>query len=319
MLLLFVWIIVFIVALFVLVKASDYFTDAAEKIGLFFGLPSFIIGVTIVAFGTSLPELVSSIIAVMSNSSEIVIGNVIGSNITNIFLVLGITAIINKKINIKHKSLHIDLLLLIISAFLLGATILDGVFNLAEAILCILGIIAYLTYTILTSNKQTKIDLKAEKKSTKIKQKLDWKIIAMLIGSGFFIYLGAKYTVDSIIALSEIINVGKEIIAVSAVALGTSLPELAVSLTAAKKGKGEIAVGNVLGSNIFNALGVMGIPALFGVLIIPPNMLILGLPMMLLATVLFYFISQDREITRKEGFILVAFYIVFLAKLFGLF
>ena len=120
------WIIVFIISLFALIKSSDIFTEKAEKIGLSLGMPSFVVGVTIVAIGTSLPELVSSIFAVIGGSSEIVLGNVLGSNIANIFLVLGIAAIIGKKLKISSGGIHIDLLFLIGSAFFLFLSLLDN-------------------------------------------------------------------------------------------------------------------------------------------------------------------------------------------------
>jgi cation:H+ antiporter len=315
-----IWIIVFVVSLFVLIKASDYFTHSAEKIGLFFGIPAFIVGATIVAVGTSLPELISSIFAVLRNSSEIVVGNVIGSNIANIFLILGIAAIVGQRMKLTYELVHVDLPLLIGSAFLLAVTIGDGIFSFPEALLCLGGIILYLLYTINTKKKYENIEIKKEtKEEVKHGRKLNWKTLFILAVSAFFIYLGAKYTVESVIKLSEILNIGKELIAISAVALGTSLPELMVTITTAKKGKPEMAVGNVLGSNIFNALAVMGIPALIGTLIIPHNILTFGLPMMLIATLLYFFITHDKEITKWEGWLLVIFYVFFIGKLFSLF
>jgi len=303
------WIIVFIVSLSVLVKSSDYFTDSAEKIGIYLGLPAFIVGVTIVALSTSMPELVVSILAVLRNTSEIVVGNVIGSNITNIFLILGIAAIIGKKIKITYELIHVDLPLFVGSAFLLAVTIWDGAFTLYDAVLCLGCMILYLLYTIKAKRKR-EYEIK--------RRKWEWKPLFILILSSIFIYMGAEYTIKSIIRLSEILGIGKEIIAISIVAFGTSLPELSVSVSAARKGKPEIAVGNILGSNIFNALAVMGIPALIGNLIIPPSILTFGLPMMLIATLLYFFITQDKEITKWEGWLLIIFYIFFIGKLFNL-
>ena len=137
----------------------------------------------------------------------------------------------------------------------------------------------------------------------------------MLIISAFFIYIGAKFTVDSLVVIAGLFNIGSEIIAVSALALGTSLPELMVSVQAARNGKPEIAVGNILGSSIFNALGVMGIAGLFGVLPISSSILTFALPMMLIATLLYYFITEDNEITKWEGWFLILFYIFFIGKL----
>ncbi|MAE42916.1 conjugal transfer protein TraR [Candidatus Woesearchaeota archaeon] len=315
-----IWILVFVISLFVLIKASSYFTNSAEKIGLYFGMPAFIIGVTIVAIGTSMPELISSIFAVLKNSSEIVVGNVIGSNIANIFFILAIAAIIGKKLKITYGILHVDLPILVGSAFLFALMIWDGIFTLPEALLLILGIVIYFLYTLSLEKEHEDVEIKKEmKKELTRKKRLDAKTIAVLAVSAVFIYIGAKYTIEAVINLSEIFSLGKEIIAASAVALGTSLPELTVSIIAARKGKPEIAVGNVLGSNIFNTFVVMGVPALFGTLIIPQNIITFALPMMLVATLLFFFIAQEKEVTKWEGYLLLLFYVFFIGKLFNLF
>jgi len=316
------WGIVFIVSLGVLLKASDYFTDSAEKIGLFFKLPAFVIGVTIVALGTSLPELVSSVFAVLKGSSEIVAGNVVGSNITNICLILGITALITTRSKFNHNIINVDLPILLGSTFLTGMMMIDGKFTFSEGILSLLGLSVFLFHTI-TSNRGTKKDKDQMKKeisidSMKIKnKKFPFNNLAILGISSIFIFLGAKYTIDSVIYISEVINIGKDIIAASVVALGTSLPELAVSYTAARKGNIEVAVGNILGSNIFNSLAVMGFAALIGTLIIPQNILFFGLPMMLISTFMYIFITQDREIDKWEGSFLLVFYVFYIGKLFG--
>ncbi len=310
------WIAIFVISLCVLIRAADYFTGAAERIGLSFGIPDFIVGVTIIAIGTSLPEIISSIFAVLRNSSEIVIGNVIGSNITNIFLVVGITAIIGKKLKITYELVHIDLPLLMGSALFLTLTIWDGKFTLFEALLCLAGVVVYLLHAVTSERGYIDSKKKATFKKERQREKIGWRTFVILIISALFICLGGRYTIEAVIRLSVILNIGKEIIAASAVAFGTSLPELVVSITAAKKGKPEIAIGNVLGSNIFNALAIMGIPALIGTLTIPQNILTFGLPIMLIASLLFFFMAQDKEITQWEGWLLLIFYIFYIAGLF---
>lgn len=321
-----IWLIVLIVSMVVLIKSSDYFTDSAEKIGFYFGMPLFIVGITIVAIGTSLPELLTSILAVLRNSSEIVVGNVIGSNITNILLVLGAAIVFSKKpIKIGLASLKVDAPILVISAVLLFITLLDRVFTLVEAIifLACMGLYWYYSYKMVKKskdhvlNKQLKKEAKELKKETK--SKIGFKTWFILILSLVLLYFGAKYTVESVIHLSQILNIGSEIIAASAIALGTSLPELAVSVSAVRKGKPEIAIGNVLGSNIFNTFIVMGVPALIGTLIVPMNMISFGLPVMLVATLLYFLITNDRKINRWEGWMLLIFYVFFIGKLFNLF
>jgi len=216
-----IWIAIFVVSLIVLLKASDWFITAAEKIGLSLGIPSFIVGVTIVAAGTSLPELVTSIFSVLENSSEIVVGNVVGSNITNILLVLGLTAIVGKKIEIDFDIMNIDMPLFIGSAFLLWFCIYDNHFSTMEAVICLIGLFIFLAYTFGAD--------KEEPDEGEEQVKLDWKVFGMLLLGGIGIKYGAEYTVKSIVAISDELNIAKEAIALSAVAFGTSLPEIIVS------------------------------------------------------------------------------------------
>ena len=307
-----IWLIIFIVSLFVLIKASDFFTDAAEKIGISLGISPFLIGVTIVSVGTSLPELISSITAVYQNSSEIVFGNVMGSNIANIFLIIGTASLISSPLKILYELIHVDLPLFVGSAFLLGLTVLDGNFSINEAIICILGYVVYVFYTISSGKEEQQSEtIDTSQKSFPVKQ------IVIVIVSALFVFFGATYTIKSVTKISEILEIGKELIALSAVALGTSLPELIVTISAARKGNPEIAVGNVLGSNIFNSLIVMGIPRLTGKLEIPDDVLGSGLLVLLVGTILFFFVTQDKQVTRWEGLIFFIFYGWFIGNIFG--
>ena len=307
-----IWLIIFILSLFVLIKASDFFTDAAEKIGISLGISPFLIGVTIVSVGTSLPELISSITAVYQNSSEIVFGNVMGSNIANIFLIIGTASLISSPLKILYELINVDLPLFVGSAFLLGLTVLDSNFSINEAIICILGYVVYVFYTISSGKEEQQSEtIDTSQKSFPVKQ------IVIVIVSALFVFFGATYTIKSVTKISEILEIGKELIALSAVALGTSLPELIVTISAARKGNPEIAVGNVLGSNIFNSLIVMGIPRLTGKLEIPDDVLGSGLLVLLVGTILFFFVTQDKQVTRWEGLIFFIFYGWFIGNIFG--
>jgi len=137
------------------------------------------------------------------------------------------------------------------------------------------------------------------------------------LGSSVFIFLGAKYVVEAVIAISMLLSIGTEIIALSAVALGTSLPEISVAVSSARKGNVEMAIGNITGSNIFNAFAVMGIPALLGPLAIPESVLTFPLPIFIAATILFVIITIDKRINRMEGGLLLIFYVFFIGKIFG--
>ena len=304
-------ILIFVVSLAVLIKASDFFTDAAEKVGLIVGLPPFIIGVTIVAIGTSIPELVSSLVAVSQNSSEIVIGNVIGSNVANIFLIVGVASIIStQSLLINYDLVSVDLPLFIGSSFLLSLIVWDLKFSLYEGILLIVGYIFYIFYAI-DNGKEANVD---EEEIEEIEKDSLVKDIAILVVSSVFIFFGATYTIQSISSISSIVGIGKEVIAISAVAIGTSLPELLVTISAARKGKPEMAVGNVLGSNIFNSFLVMGIPRLFGRFTMPTEVIQLGIPVMVCASLLLFFVTQDKKVTQWEGWLFIIFYAWFVSQ-----
>lgn len=312
----FLWIIVFIAGIAVLVKATDHFVEAAEKIGLHFNIEPFIIGVFILGLGTSLPELVVSLIAVFQDTTGVIIGNVLGSNITNVFLVLGISAIIVKESTIRYNFLAFDLPLFITSAFFLTIAIWNGSFGLFEGIFFLAIFVVYIIYSI-TSHKKNK-PIIPEKVKKLVKEKVNVKTILKIIISPIFIYLGAKYTVEAVINLSANLDIGAEIIAASAIALGTSLPELSVSFVTIKKGKIDEMLGNIIGSNILNILFVMGVPAIIKTIIIPQSMLSFALPFMLVATIVFFIVIYDKKITRGEGIVLLMFYAFYILKLYDL-
>lgn len=309
---------IFVASLLVLVKASDFFTDSAEKIGLYIGLPPFIIGVTIVSIGTSLPELISSILAVVEGSSEIVVANVVGSNIANIFLIIGAACLIgSKSLRITYDLVSVDLPLFVGSAFLLVLSVWDQKFSAGEALIFVIAYIMYLFYTIRDSEEEEEQEQEDNINESKSSSYLLRQVLIVIL-SIIFIYLGAKYTIDSLVKISEILNIGKEIIAVSAVALGTSLPELVVTINAAKKGQEEVAIGNVLGSNIFNTFMVMGIPGLVGRLTIPETVLTGGVPTLLAGTFLLFFATQDKKLTIWEGWLFLIMYGWFIGTTFNL-
>lgn len=290
---------IFIVSIVALLWASDRFVEAAERIGLSLGISPFIIGVTIVAFGTSLPELATSIVAVLDGTPEIVVGNVVGSNITNIALVLGLTAVVVKNIDLEYNLWHIDVPFLWGSAFLLYFAVFDGVFSLYEAFLFIGGIAIFLAYSLKDQDRPDKKD----------RPSAGWKDYAMLLTGGLIVSISAAGVIDAITTISTILNIAPSVIALSAVAIGTSLPEVAVSLAAARKGKASIAVGNALGSNVFNTFIVMAIPRFFGKLVIPEDIITVYLPLMVAMTILFGVMSNNRKITRWEGLVLILFYL----------
>lgn len=297
-------------SLFVLVKAADIFTDTSAKLGRFLKIPPFVIGATIISLGTSLPEITSGLFAVAEGASEFVSGNVIGSNITNILLVLGLVAVVSHTLKTSFELVKIDLPFLVGSALLLVAIAFDGRIVLLEALLALFGIGAYFSYT-LSSRKGSFLGLFKRRGDF---SRYDW--LGLLIPP-VFIYYGAQYTVESTVSLAQSISLSPDILAATVIALGTSLPELATAIVAARRGHSEIAIGTVLGSNIVNSFAVVGVTGLLGAIAVSQTMLVFGLPMMLAATLFYFFITQDREVTRWEGMILILLYLAFVFKIAG--
>lgn len=293
---------IFVASLTLLVFASGKFIEASEKIGLALGLPPFVIGVTVVAIGTSLPEMVSSILAVQHGESEIVVGNIVGSNITNILLIIGTVAFIGKSIHIKFNFKKLDLPFLLGTALFLLYVIWDLEIAFWEG-LVFLGLT--IAYIILSLSKGTDL---LDEDPPKI-QKVD--IVWILIG-GAGVYLGAKYNIQSVVSIGDYFMIPPAIIALTAVALGTSLPELFVSLAAVRKGKAEIAIGNVLGSNIYNVIAVGGMSRMVGEIHVPPEIKGVSIFIMLGATGLFAFMLWNRHLNRLEGAILLLAYVAFI-------
>ncbi len=298
---------IFATSLFVLIYASNKFIHSAERIGMSLGISPFVIGVTLVAFGTSLPELTTSIIAVTSGSSEIVVGNVIGSNITNILLVMGLTALAVGTLKIERNIMKEDVPLLLGSAVLLWFALQDGHFSILESIIFLSGLVGFLLYTI--RGKEDEIIVKTSVK---------WYSYFILIVSGIAIYFGASYTVSSIEVLANELGVNPSMVSLSLLALGTSLPEVVVSITAARKGKHALALGNVIGSNMFNTYAVMAIPSYFGELKIPETILSFSLPFMLATTIIFWLVTYSKEVSLWKAGMLVSFYVFFLGELYNI-
>jgi cation:H+ antiporter len=301
------------VSLAVLIKASDWFTATAERLGLALGMAPFLVGVTVVSVGTSLPELASSVLAVVEGASEIVAGNVVGSNIANLLLILGLAAIIDGHIRVKFELVHVDLPFLAGSAFFLALVLWDGRVGTLEAVLSLAGLGIYLWYALSgrPPGDAEAPDLQAPRPA--------WLRSGLILaGSAGLIYLGADYTVLAAVEVAGHIGIGPELIAASVIALGTSLPELAVTVTAARRGRTELAVGNVLGSNVFNAFGVIGVSGLVGPVAVPDSITGFALPVMLIATLMTFFMIMETEMTKWEGWLLILFYVYFIGSLLNL-
>ena len=307
-----VQILIFISALTILLLAARVFTNAAEQLGAWFGMPSFVIGVFIVGIGTSLPELISSILSVQKGLSEIVPGNIIGASISNILLITGIVAWLNRKdIVLTRNYIFIDLHFLIGSLIFFTAIAYDGKILWQEASI---GIVAFLVYS------RYLIHESGHPKDSEEVSRLPFPIKSMvlLVIAGLGIYLGADYTVSSISEIANGLSIPPSIIALTVLSLGTTLPELAVNISAIKQGKAEMAIGNVLGSCIFNMMVVPGAAAAFGTISVPATLIGFSLPYLAGSGLFFYLLTQDKTLSRWEGILCVLLFMLFILKAAGL-
>ena len=303
--------ILLIVGFIVLIKGADVFVDGASSLATNFKVPKILIGLTIVAFGTSAPEFAVSIKSIISGSYDIVLGNVIGSNILNILLILGISALFRPllvKNNTIKKELPIMLLITCLFVVLLSDSIFDAnvvnAFTRSDGIILSLFFLVFIYYLIAIT-----IHRGDEKEEDIKKMSLLKSFVFTFLGIGMIIF-GSNYVVNSATSIATALGVSEKLISLTIISLGTSLPELVTSITAARKGESDLAIGNVVGSCIFNIGIVVGIPvSIFGG-ISKINFNNLDLIVMLLSVlVLFVFALNDRKITRKEGIIFLLLFL----------
>ena len=310
--------ILFVIGIVALVKGAGFLVEGSNGIAKKIKIPSLIIGLTIVAFGTSMPELVVSIIAALENSTQIAFGNIIGSNIANILLVLGITAIIYP-IKVERSTIWKEIpfaLLAVVVLFIVSNYLLIDKINITSLTrvsgLIMLAFFAiFIVYTIGLA-KRSKKQISDNKLG--IKHMSNSKITLMILLGLIGLYFGGKWTVEGAIFVAQQLGLSEFLISATIIAIGTSLPELATGITAARKKDTGLAVGNVVGSNIFNIFWILGVTAIIAPIAIPSfinlDIIILGLVTFILF--LFVFINKKHEIQRWQGFLFVAMYIVYL-------
>jgi cation:H+ antiporter len=310
---------ILIAALAALVGAARVFTGAAERVGLAVGLSPFAVGVFIIALGTSLPELVASVLAVQRGSAEVVAGNVLGANTANLLFILGVVAAASRAgIQLGEQYLAIDLNFLAGSAVLLGLAMLDGHVGRVDAAVLLLG---YATYTgyLLSEGRSASADADfAAALPPARPARTRGRDLGLLLLAGAAIYAAAGLTLDALVVVAARLGISPAIASLTILSLGTTLPELAVSVTAARAGRAEMAVGNILGSCLFNAMGVVGVAGLVGPIGVPDELRRLPLPAFVASALLFYLLTQDKRVSRWEGVLFTLLYLLFLAELAGL-
>jgi cation:H+ antiporter len=293
-----------------LVKGADWFVEGASGIADRFGIPQLVIGLTIVAMGTSAPETAVSITAAIKGNADIAVGNVVGSNILNILIILGISSVITSiavaKTTIRYEipiMLGITLLLLVFGAN-------GGTICLWEGIVLLACFVGYLLYMFVMMKK-------GEMQSEEIEntKKPLWKmLLSSIVGLGLIIW-GSDVTVDAATVLAKIFGLSEKFIGLTVVALGTSLPELFTSVIAARKGKADIAIGNIVGSNIFNILFVIGTSSLIIPVVFEMSFVIDCLVAVAAGVILWLCVCHKKKLNRLDGRIMLICYAAYFVYL----
>ncbi len=289
-----------------LVKGADWFVEGASKVAEKFGIPQLVIGLTIVAMGTSLPEAAVSVSAALKGSAGITIGNVVGSNILNILLILGITAAI-KPVAVQKSTVRYEIpFVILVSALLMGIGYTDHTVGRVDGILLWVLMIGYLVYLLVMSKKGA--PLPGEEGAAEEKPMPVWKMLVLIVLGGAMIVVGSDVAVDAATELARIFGMSERLIGLTIVAFGTSLPELVTSVTASIKGKADIAVGNIVGSNIFNILFVVGTSALITPVVYASDFLVDSLVCIAAAVLLWLCVFRNRKLGRMGGLLMLLGY-----------
>lgn len=316
-------VVLIVLGLVLLIKGADFLVDGSSNVAKKFHIPEIIIGLTIISIGTSMPELFVSITSAIDGHSDMSIGNVIGSNIANLFLILGISSII-KSIVFKRETrlIEMPICLGVAIVFTLIANIGKDITRM-DGIILITLFILFIIYTIVMSFKGEEFDKEEGEENLSTEEDnntLIFKDIIFIILGIIILKIGGDLAVNNAVKVAQYFNISEKIISVTILAIGTSLPELVTSVSAAIKGKSDIAIGNILGSNVFNMLLIIGVSA-----IIKPitynisynkDMIILMIGTLILA--LFPVIPPKNKMSRTNGVIYFILYIGYMLSLFAI-
>ena len=315
-------ILILIAGLVLLVAGAEVLVKGASRIAFMFGLSPLVIGLTIVAYGTSSPELMVSIQSSLAGQPDIALGNVVGSNIFNVLLILGISALITPLV-VAQQLIRLDVPILIGVSCLTLMFGLDGKISRVDGTIFLIGIILYTTFLLIQSRKERNPEVTDEYEreyggsTARSPQQIAINIGFVVLGLGLLV-LGSKFLVDSSIAIARSFGVSELVIGLTLVAAGTSLPELATSVVASIRGERDIAVGNVIGSNIFNILAVLGGSSLFSAdgLTVSASALRFDIPVMIaVAVICLPVFITGQLIARWEGLLFLSYYVAYTAYL----
>lgn len=308
----FIYVLLLLVGFVLLIKGADIFVDGASSLAENFKVPKMVIALTIVAFGTSAPELAVSIQAVLANSSEIVLGNVVGSNILNVLLILGLSSLFSP-MKVKSDTVHKEIPFTILISTLLMVLSFDNMFdkNITNVISRTDGIVIILFFIIFIYYLFSVMKNRDKKEKIDPKYSIFMSFILLLLGLAGIV-IGSNFVVNNASSIAKILGVSDKLISLTIVALGTSLPELVTSIEASRKGENDIAIGNIIGSNIFNIGVVIGLPSAFINSIKIGTFNYIDMFTMIFSVILLYILTyKNNKIERKEGIIMLLMFIVY--------
>ena len=283
-----------------LMKGADWFVDGSSEIAKKLGIPQLVVGLTIVAMGTSTPEAAVSITAALKNNAGIAVGNIVGSNILNSLIILGVTSVI-VPVSIKKSTLLIEIPLMIVVTIIFTFMGMAGEsISRIEGIVLWLLFLFYLGYLFSLAKKGSEEDKKPEQPT--------WKLILLLILGGIVVIAGSNITVNAATQLAKMAGLSERFIGLTIVALGTSLPEFVTSVNAARKGNADIAIGNIVGSNIFNILFVIGTSALIIPVPYEAKFITDGVIAIAAGVLLWLAVFKKMELQRTWGIIMLVSY-----------
>ncbi len=292
-----------------LVKGADWFVDGAAGIADKFGVPQLVIGLTIVAMGTSAPEAAVSITAAFKGSADITIGNVVGSNILNILIILGLTSAI-VAVAVAKSTIRYEIpYMIVITILLLVLGYTGNLVTFGEGVILWIAFLLYLVYLFYMA-KKNKEEVTEESKEAPF-----WKLLIAAVGGLVLVVWGSDVTVDAATAIAKQIGLSERFIGLTIVALGTSLPELFTSVSAAIKGKADIAIGNIVGSNIFNILFVVGTTALIIPVTFAPNFIIDTAIAVAAGVLLLLCVLKGKRLKRPAGIFMLVCYAAYFVYL----
>lgn len=299
-----------------LMKGADWFVDGASKVADRFGIPHIVIGLTIVAFGTSAPEAAISISAAIKGSVDLAISNVLGSNIMNVLLILGLAAIICP-LSVKKSSIRFDIpFTFLVSIMLLACGALGGRLTRADGIIFWALLIIDVIYMIrLTRKSQSGAGEVLPEETEQRGENKVWRSLLLILVGGAMIIVGSDVTVDAATAIAKAFGMGERLIGLTIVAFGTSLPELVTSCMAARKKETDIAVGNIVGSNLFNILFVLGTTAVITPIAYTSAFIVDNIVAIAVMLLLWLLVFRSKKLSRANGVLFLALYAVYFANL----